>query len=302
MPSDTANPATVLIAAESIDLSPTTTRQNTDAAVRTARSARDEEDLVQLLDALDLPHGGDDLARLLPHLATTPARAAAGRLDQPSGGSPVSDTLSSSPAIRPEQADVLANLDPMTREVALSMRAKGDSPLKILAATGLDESDLQRLIAQHPDAARAAEQQASPYGSTVDELLAWADQHPQTKIRRLAEQTRESLDKLLSQRASDQAVAKHEAEVAALKARLQRAEQALRDAKAGKPTATARTARTTGPASGADLAQPADKATRDTIRAWATQQGHTVADRGVIPQAVLRAWYDAHPHSLAQAG
>ncbi|WP_420896647.1 hypothetical protein [Kitasatospora aureofaciens] len=30
--------------------------------------------------------------------------------------------------------------------------------------------------------------------------------------------------------------------------------------------------------------------------------GHPVADRGVIPQAVLRAWYDAHPDTLAQAG
>ncbi|MER5642330.1 histone-like nucleoid-structuring protein Lsr2 [Kitasatospora sp. NPDC002227] len=293
MPSDTANPATVLIAAESLDLSPTAPRQDADAAVRTARSARDEEDLVQLLDALGLPHGGDDLAPLLPHLATAPARAAAGRLDQTSGGTAVSDTLTSSPAIHPEH-DVIANLDPMTREVALSMRAKGDSPLKILAATGLDENDLQRLIAQHPDA-RAA----SPYGDAVDELLAWADQHPQAKVRRFAEQARESLDKLIAQRTGDQAVAKHEAEVAALKARLQRAEQALRDAKAGKPTTTARTA---GPSNGTDLAQPADKATRNAIRAWAAQQGHTVADRGVIPQAVLRAWHEAHADSLAQAG
>ncbi|MEU3495356.1 histone-like nucleoid-structuring protein Lsr2 [Kitasatospora cineracea] len=300
MPTDTANPATVLVAAESLDLCPTTSRQDADAAAaaarsaRSARSARNTEDLVQLLDALGLPHDGDDLTPLLPHLTTTPARAATGRPNQTSGGTAVPDTLTSSPATHPEH-DVIANLDPMTREVALSMRAKGDSPLKILAATGLDENDLQKLTADEHHGAEPA----SPYGDAVDELLAWADWHPQTKVRRLAEQTCESLDKLLAQHASDQAVAKHEAEIATLKARLQRAEQALRDAKAGKPTTTARTA---APSNGADLAQPADKATRDTIRAWATQQGHTVADRGVIPQAVLRAWYDTHPHPLAQAG
>ncbi|MGE7436998.1 Lsr2 family DNA-binding protein [Kitasatospora sp. NPDC001175] len=295
MPSDTANPATVLIAAESIDLSPTGPRQDADAAVRTARSARDEEDLVLLLDALGLPHGEDDLARLLPHLATTPAGTTTGRPDHRDGGTTVSDTLTATEPT--EQGDVLANLDPITREVALSMRAKGDSPLKILAATGLDESDLQRLIAQHPDAARAAEQ-ASPYGSAVDDLLAWGEQHAQAKVQRLAEQARQSLGKLLTQRTADQAVAAHENRVATLKAQLQRAEQALRHAKAGKPT----TAAAAGSASGSDLAQPPEKATRNAIRAWAAEHGHTVADRGVIPQTVLRAWYDAHPDTLAQAG
>ncbi|MFI9365977.1 hypothetical protein ACIG5E_33740 [Kitasatospora sp. NPDC053057] len=67
MPSDTANPATVMIAAESIDLTPTEPRQDADAAVRTARSARDEEDLVLLLTALGLPSGEDELARLAPN-------------------------------------------------------------------------------------------------------------------------------------------------------------------------------------------------------------------------------------------
>ncbi|MET8624690.1 hypothetical protein ABZW30_13190 [Kitasatospora sp. NPDC004669] len=294
MPTDTANPATVLIAAESIDLAPTAPRQDADAAVRTARSARDEEDLVLLLDALGLPRGEDDLARLAPHLATPAGTTTTGRPDHHDGGTTVSDTFTATePA---EQGDVLATLDPMTREVALSMRYRGDSPLKILAATGLDESDLQRLIAQHPDAA----EQASPYGSAVDDLLAWGEQHAQAKVQRLAEQARQSLGKLLAQRASDQAVAAHESRVATLKAQLQRAEQALRDAKAGKPTAAP--ARSAGPAAGADLAQPADKAVRNAIRAWGAEHGHTVADRGVIPQTVLRAWYDAHPDTLAQAG
>ncbi|MFF4344282.1 histone-like nucleoid-structuring protein Lsr2 [Kitasatospora sp. NPDC001540] len=289
MPTDTADPVAVMKAAESLALTPTSHRQDADAATRTARAAHSKDDLVLLLDALGLPGDEHEITRLLPHLST-PKAGTPGRL-APFGGNTVPSTTT--PAAHPEH-DALANLDPMTREVALSMRAKGDSPLKILAATGLDENDIQHLIAQHPDA-RAA----SPYGDAVDELLAWADQHPQAKVRRLAEQTRESLDKLLAQHASDQAVAKHEAEVAALKARLQRAEQALRDAKAGKPTTTARTP---GPSNGTDLAQPADKATRTAIRAWATQHGHAVADRGVIPQAVLRAWREAHADSLAQAG
>ncbi|GAA1233843.1 hypothetical protein GCM10009665_25140 [Kitasatospora nipponensis] len=288
MPSDTANPATVLIAAESIDLAPTAAWQDADAAVRTARSAHDEQDLVLLLAALGLPNDEVELARLAPHVAT--AAGTAGRPDHHNGGTTVSHTR---PATEPtEQGDVLADLDPMTREVVLSMRAKGDSPLKILAATGLDESDVRRLIAHRPDTAEPA----SPHGSAVDGLLAWGEQHPQAKVQRLAEQARQSLDKLLVQRAADHAVAAHEGRVAALKAQLQRAEQALRDAKAAKTTPKA------GAAGGSDLPQPPEKATRNAIRIWAAEHGHTVADRGVIPQTVLRAWYDAHPDTLAQAG
>ncbi len=291
MPTDTANPATVLIAAESIDLSPTTPRQDADAAAQTARSARDEDDLVLLLDALGLPHDEDDIARLLPHLATTRAATVPGPTDTPCGGNPVSDTTTTPTT---EQDVVLATLDPMTREVALSMRARGDSPLKILAATGLDESDLQRLTAEHQDTAGR-----SPYGDAGD-LLAWGQQHAQPKVQRLAEQARQALDKLDAQRDSDRAVAAYETQVATLKAQLQHAEQALRDAKAGKPTAAL--VRPAGPAAGGELAQPADKAVRHVIRAWAAGQGHQVADRGVIPQTVLRAWHAAHPDTLAQAG
>jgi hypothetical protein len=299
VPSDTANPATVMVAAESIDLSPTTSWQDADAAVRAARNAHDKDDLVLLLDALGLPRGEDEIVRLLPFLATTRPGTVPG-LDTPRGGIPVPDTdiVTASPTV--EQADVLSNLDPMTREVALSMRARGDSPLKILAATGLDESDLQRLNAQHPDAAEAARaaEQKSPYGSAADELLAWGEQHAQAKVQRLAEQARQSLGKLLAQREADQAVAAYETKLANLKAQLLRAEQALRDAKAGKPIAAP--ARTTGSA-GTELAQPADRATRDAIRAWGAEHGHSVADRGVIPQSVLRAWFATHPETLAQA-
>ncbi|ARF83250.1 Lsr2 family protein [Kitasatospora aureofaciens] len=293
MPSDTANPATVLIAAESIDLSPTEPQQDADAAVRTARHARDEEDLVLLLTALGLPSGENDLARLAPHLATQAGTA--GRPDQTHGGTPVSDTLTTV-----EQADVLANLDPMTREVALSMRYRGDSPLKILAATGLTEDELQALAARNPQTETG---DAGPeFGTAVDELLAWGAQHPQAKVQRAAEQARQALEKLTAQREADQAVAAYEAKVATLKAQLASAEQALRDAKAGKPTTSAPSTRAGAAAGSAELAQPADKTVRNTIRAWANLHGHPVADRGVIPQAVLRAWYDAHPDTLAQAG
>ncbi|WP_327071923.1 Lsr2 family DNA-binding protein [Kitasatospora sp. NBC_01302] len=236
MPSDTANPATVLIAAESIDLSPTEPQQDADAAVRTARSARDEEDLVLLLAALGLPSGEDDLARLAPHLATQAGTA--GRPDQTHGGTTVSDTLTA------EQTEA------------------------------------------GPD---------SEFGTAVDELLAWAAQHPQAKVQRLADQARQALEKLTAQRTADQAVAAYEAKVANLRAQLAKAEQALREAKAGKST-TAAPAAASG---GSELAQPADKATRDIIRAWANQNGRPVADRGSIPQTVLRDWYAAHPDTLA---
>ncbi|MCC9312055.1 hypothetical protein LN042_34205, partial [Kitasatospora sp. RB6PN24] len=134
----------------------------------------------------------------------------------------MSDTLTTT-----DEFDVLAAVDPVTREVALAMRAKGDSPLKILAATGLTEDELQALAAQHP-----APETGSGFGTAVDELLAWAAQHSQAKVQRLAEQARQALGKLAAQRTADQAVAAYEAKVATLKAQLARAEQALRDAKA----------------------------------------------------------------------
>ncbi|MFD0260139.1 histone-like nucleoid-structuring protein Lsr2 [Kitasatospora indigofera] len=292
MPTDTADPATVLVAAESIDLSPTTPRQDADAAAQIARGARDEDDLVLLLEALGLPRDEDDIARLLP-LSTTSAGTASGLPNSSCGGNPVSDTTTPTTEAT-EQDDILATLDPMTREVALSMRARGDSLLKILAATGLDESELQKLTAEHQGAA-----EQSPYGD-VDDLLAWGQQHAQPRVQRLADQARQALDKLSAQRESDRAVAAYESRVTTLKAQLQRAEQALRDAKAGKPTAAP--ARSSGAAAGGELAQPADKAVRHAIRAWAAGQGHQVADRGVIPQTVLRAWHAAHPDTLRQAG
>ncbi|MET9183115.1 hypothetical protein ABZX88_33640 [Kitasatospora aureofaciens] len=285
MPSDTANPATVLIAAESIHLSPTEPQQDADAAMRTARSARDEEDLVLLLTALGLPRGEDELARLAPHLATQAGTA--DRPNQTHGGTPVSDTLTTTD----ESSDVLAAVDPVTREVALAMRAKGDSPLKILAATGLTEDELQALAAQYP-----APETGSEFGTAVDELLAWGAQHPQARIQRAAEQARQALEKLAAQRKADQAVAAYEAKVATLKAQLASAEQALRDAKAGKPTTLVSAA---GAPGGSELPQPADKTVRNTIRTWANQHGRQVADRGVIPQTVLRDWYAAHPDTLA---
>lgn len=296
MPSDTANPATVLIAAESIDCSPTTTEQDADAAAQTARRAHDEHDLVLLLAALGLPHSEDDLAPLRPHLATTPAGTATDRPDTLRGGTPVSDTLTTT---TDELDDVLAAVDPVTREVALAMRAKGDSPLKVLAATGLTEDELQALAAQHPHTEAGPN---SEFGTAVDELLAWGEQHPQAKVQRLAEQARQALDKLAAQRTADQAVTAYEAEVAALKTKLAQAEQALRDAKAGKPTTASAPTTRAGAAKvpgGSELAQPADKAVRHAIRAWANQHGRPVADRGVIPQGVLRDWYAAHPDALA---
>lgn len=288
MPSDAVGLAAIRAAAESLDYSPTTAEQDADAAIHTARCARDEHDLVLLLGALGLPHGEDDLAPLRPHLATIPA-GTADRPDQTHGGIPVSDTFTTTN----ESADVLAAVDPVTREVALAMRAKGDSPLKIFAATGLTEEELQALAAL-----QTATEPDSQFGTAVDELLSWAAQHPQAKVQRLAEQARQALEKLAAQRTADQAVAAYEAKVATLKAELARAEQALRDAKTGKPTTTA-AANPAGMARGSEPAQPADKTLRKAIRAWASQMGTPVADRGVIPQTVLRDWYAAHPDTLA---
>ncbi len=68
--------------AEALELTPTSTGQAAAASTVVARRARDKDDLAELLCALGLPRGEDDLVRLLPHLPTT---------DTPTTGAPMPD-------------------------------------------------------------------------------------------------------------------------------------------------------------------------------------------------------------------
>ncbi|MFD8217578.1 hypothetical protein ACFV2U_28650 [Streptomyces sp. NPDC059697] len=55
--------------AEALELTPTSSGQSAAASLVVARQARDKDDLADLLGALGLPCGEDDLVRLLPHLS-----------------------------------------------------------------------------------------------------------------------------------------------------------------------------------------------------------------------------------------
>ncbi|KOU45731.1 hypothetical protein ADK56_32530 [Streptomyces sp. MMG1522] len=106
--------------AESLPLDPTPPQQHAAATRATARRSHDKHDLTLLLDALALPTDPDTITALLPLIPET-------------GDHPVTNT----PALSAFEA------------MALSMHTNGDSDQKIRKATGLSDTELSDLIANH---------------------------------------------------------------------------------------------------------------------------------------------------------
>jgi hypothetical protein len=134
-------------------------------------------------------------------------------------------------------------------------------------------------------------------GLPLEELLAWGEQHAARGVQALAARARAALVDLASRHDTDRAVVAAESQVERLRQQLARAEQQLRDVKAGKtatpPATTAAVAVAVAVPDGQRLEQPADKEDRRRIRDWARTQGLYPADkgdRGVISQEILRAW------------
>ncbi|MGW1675648.1 Lsr2 family DNA-binding protein [Streptomyces sp. NPDC002324] len=257
--------------AESLELTPLGSGQSAAASLVVAHQARDKDDLANLLGALGLPCGEDDLVTLLPHL-TSP--------DTPTTGDPMP-----------------ANAFTAT---AASMLNNGDSPEHVRETLGLSESELAEALqftdqdAPTPDTDTDATQTVGPASDGpvdsdgIEALLSWAKNHPAAVIRNKAARIRSDLYELTARRETDDAQREAEERVAKLKAELEKAQETLRTVKAGgRPTAPADApAPTTG--------TKRSKEQLAAIRTWARANGHQVADTGNPAKAVLDAYDAAH--------
>ncbi|MEU9376511.1 histone-like nucleoid-structuring protein Lsr2 [Streptomyces sp. NPDC048255] len=260
--------------AEALELTPLGRAQIAAASLVVAHQAHDKDDLADLLGALGLPCGEDDLVRLLPHLTAT---------DDPTTGVPM-----------PVNAFTAT---------AVSMLKNGDSHAHVRATLGLSESELAEAL-QHnhrPDTATDAPQTASPAADKpvdrtgIEALLSWAKAHPAAAIRNKAARIRGDLAELTARRESDDAQREAEERVAKLNAELEQAQETLRTVKAGgRPVSPAVPSAPTG--------AKRSKEQLAAIRTWARAHGHQVADMGLPAKAVLDAYDAAHrTTTLAEA-
>ncbi|MDW8807549.1 hypothetical protein P1P68_22855 [Streptomyces scabiei] len=287
---------------EALELTPLGSGQSTAASLVVAHHARDKDDLADLLGALGLPCGEDDLVTLLPHLTTT---------DTPTTGAPMP-----------------ANAYTAT---AASMLNNGDSPEHVRDTLGLTESELADAL-QHAKNAEAVQNTglaaadadtedsastpetapATVSDSTIDvgqieALLAWAENHSAAAIRNRAARVRSDLTELTDRRTADAAQRAAEQRVANAKAELEAAQAQLRQVKAGGRTATEDQTASEGQGATAVTADPASHGKRSkeqlaAIRIWARANGHQVADAGVIRRSVVDAYDAAHrTTALAEA-
>ncbi|MEU5583014.1 histone-like nucleoid-structuring protein Lsr2 [Streptomyces huasconensis] len=259
--------------AEALELTPLDNAVSARTSVVVARHARDKDGLTDLLGALGLPCGEDDLVRLLPHLPTTPD-------DTPAG-----DTMP-------------ANAFTAT---AVSMLTNGESPDRVRETLGLSENELAEAVqhaGQHTPATNTGAGASAAGLDGIEALLGWAENHPAASIRTRAARVRAALTELSERRCADQAQREAEKRVARAKAELEAAQAQLRQVKAGGHTTA------TSSSSPAPAASDARKRTSQelaAIRTWARAHGHQVAGRGNPPKTVLEAYDAAHRTTLAEA-
>ncbi|MFE7675832.1 histone-like nucleoid-structuring protein Lsr2 [Streptomyces albidoflavus] len=269
--------------AESLPLDPNSAQQRAAAARVTARSSRDKDDLGLLLDVLGLPTDADTLTALLPLLPETG--------DEP--------TMTNTPA------PALSAFEAM----AISMHTNGDSEQAILAATGLSGTELSDLIANQGlgrprEAADApgidVPVVALPVSNALQELIGWAAAHPTASVRTRAARITADLSELSERRDSEAAQREAEQKVAKAKAELEKAQEELRTVKAGTRTTT--TAATAPTPIRAGLGSGRTREELAAVRTWARENGHQVADTGMVPKRVLQAYDAAHRAPVRKAG
>ncbi len=264
--------------AEGLPLNPTSTEQEAAAARVTARHASSKEDLVLLLDAIGLPGDDDTLTTLLPLI---PDHAGETGMNE-----------------RPLN---------VTEATALSMYYDGANTAAITDATGLTEAEIIALAETNDpprgtatDDATEADATEETAADSVEQLLAWAEAHPAASIRNKAARVRGDLSELTARRATEDAQREAEERVAKLKAELEKAQEDLRAVKAGThPTPATATAAPTPIRSGLGSGRTREELAR--IRAWARENGHPVADAGMIRKSVLEAYDAAHQTPTAKA-
>ncbi|WP_327328740.1 Lsr2 family protein (plasmid) [Streptomyces sp. NBC_01210] len=262
--------------AEALELTPIGSGQSAAASLVVAHQARDKDDLSDLLGALGLPCGEDDLVRLLPHMNTS---------DTPTTG----DTM-------PVNAFTAT---------ATSMLTNGDSPAHVRETLGLSESELAEAL-QHTDQDAPTPDTDTPHtagpasdspvdSDGIEALLSWAKDHPAAVIRNKAARIRSDLSELTARRETDDAQREAEERVAKLKAELEQAQETLRTVKAGGRPATPA-------AASAPTGTKRSKEQLAAIRTWARANGHRVADTGNPAKTVLDAYDAAHrTTALAEA-
>ncbi|NEC15279.1 hypothetical protein G3I34_24035 [Streptomyces sp. SID8014] len=274
---------TEALEAESLPLDPNSAQQRAAAARVTARSSRDKDDLDLLLDALGLPTDADTLTALLPLLPET-------------GDAPTMTNTPAAPALSAFEA------------MAISMHNNGDSQQAILEATGLSGTELSDLIANQvlglPREAAAAPAidvpvVALPVSNALQELIGWAAAHPTASVRSRAARITADLSELSERRDSEAAQREAEQKVAKAKAELEKAQDELRTVKAGTRTTT--TAATTPTPIRAGLGSGRTREELAAVRAWARENGHQVADTGMVPKRVLQAYDAAHRAPVRKA-
>lgn len=273
---------TEALEAESLPLNPNPAQQLAAAARVTARSSRDKDDMALLLDVLGLPTDTDTLTALLPLIPEI-------------GDAPMTSTPAA-PALSAHEA------------MAISMHNNGDSEQAIREATGLSETELSDLIADQvlglPRAAAPAIDVpviALPVTNAVQRLLDWAAAHPAAGVRSRAARITADLAELSERRDGEAAQREAEAKVAKAKAELERAQEELRTVKAGTRTTTTAAAAVPTPIR-AGLGSGRTREELATIRAWAREHGHQVADQGMVPKRALEAYDAAHQAPVRKAG
>ncbi|MFC8658207.1 histone-like nucleoid-structuring protein Lsr2 [Streptomyces parvus] len=278
---------TEALEAESLPLDPNPAQQLAAAARVTARSSRDKDDLGLLLDVLGLPTDTDTLTALLPLIPET-------------GDAPTMTNTPAAPALSAFEA------------MAISMHNNGDSEQAIREATGLSDTELSDLIANQaglpgqtadvPAATPAIDVPvvALPVSNALQELIDWAAAHPTASVRSRAARITADLSELSERRDSEAAQREAEEKVARAKAELEKAQEELRTVKAGTRTATA--AATAPTPIRAGLGSGRTREELAAVRAWARENGHQVADAGMVPKRVLEAYDAAHRAPVRKAG
>ncbi|MGW5930590.1 Lsr2 family DNA-binding protein [Streptomyces anulatus] len=136
-----------------------------------------------------------------------------------------------------------------------------------------------------------------PASNPVQELLDWATPHPAAAVRNRANRITTDLAELTERRNTEAAQREAEQKVAQARAELERAQEELRTVKAGTRTTTAApTPVRAGAGSGRTREELA------AIRAWARENGHQVADAGMVRRSVLEAFDAAHQAPIRKAG
>ncbi|MBB1244798.1 Lsr2 family protein [Streptomyces durbertensis] len=277
---------TEALEAEALPLDLNPAQQLAAAARVTARSSRDKDDMALLLDVLGLPTDTDTLTALLPLIPET-------------GDAPTMTNTPAAPALSAFEA------------MAISMHNNGDSEQAIREATGLSETELSDLIANHvlglPRAAADAPTTdvpvvALPVSNALQELIDWATAHPTASVRSRAARITSDLSELSERRDSEaaQREAEAEAKVAKARAELEKAQEELRTVKAGTRTTTA--AATAPTPIRAGLGSGRTREELAAVRTWARANDHQVADAGMVPKRVLKAYDAAHQAPVRKAG